>query len=308
MKYQLKILLATTLLLFTACDSEIETDAMDKQNLTAQVDTNVGTGDSNGTSTNNTSNGVGNDDSTTTPTAILNFLKLTIDKTSLNKDESTTVKVMAEYSDGSSKEVTNNVEWVVTPSDAVKVTNTTLMVLQDKATTVKSKLKSVISDAINLNITWIVNGHTLPPEPNKTLNDSTLLGIDVNDNGVRDDVERWIYEEYKDKHPIHIDIAMQAGRAYKKVLETPERAKEIRKEVNGALFCGWYYENDAEEFGDPVLVHERIDTSVKSKYFNTKARNDVYWQYDTLLSGGSYALPKPWERKALCDFNTTQYK
>ena len=57
----------------------------------------------------------------------------------------------------------------------------------------------------------VINGHTLPPEPDKALNDSTLLGIDSNNNGVRDDVERWIYITYKDKHPIHIDIAMQAG-------------------------------------------------------------------------------------------------
>jgi len=55
-----------------------------------------------------------------------------------------------------------------------------------------------------------IYGHRLPPEPDTVVNNSTLLGIDVNNNGVRDDVERWIYETYKDKHPIHIDIAMQA--------------------------------------------------------------------------------------------------
>jgi len=59
----------------------------------------------------------------------------------------------------------------------------------------------------------VINGHTLPPEPDKALNDSTLLDIDSNNNGVRDDVERWIYKTYRDKHPIHIDIAMQMGRA-----------------------------------------------------------------------------------------------
>ncbi|MBL0721754.1 MAG: hypothetical protein JJV88_04160, partial [Sulfurovum sp.] len=70
----------------------------------------------------------------------------------------------------------------------------------------------------------VIHGHTLPPEPDKALNDSTLLGIDSNNNGVRDDVERWIYHTYQDKHPIHVDIAMQAGRSYKLVLQTPEKA------------------------------------------------------------------------------------
>jgi len=152
-----------------------------------------------------------------------------------------------------------------------------------------------------------INGHTLPPEPDPTTNNSTLLGIDSNNNGVRDDVERWIYKTYKDKHPIHIDIAMQAARGYKLVLETPERAKDIRGEVNGALFCASYYKFGAQLFNDPILVYERIDAPVMSIYFNTKDRSDVYWQYDTLLSGGVYSLPKYDEMKSFCDFNTSSY-
>ena len=155
--------------------------------------------------------------------------------------------------------------------------------------------------------TLVINGHVLPPEPDPKVNNAMLLGVDVNHNGVRDDVERWIYETYKDKHPIYIDIAMQAARAYRLVLKSPDRAKEIRLKVNGALFCGWYYQNDVEDLGKKVLVHERIDTSVESKYFNTKVRKDIYWQYDSLLSGDSYALPRMKERKALCDFNTSKY-
>lgn len=152
----------------------------------------------------------------------------------------------------------------------------------------------------------VINGHTLPPEPDPAINNATLLGVDSNHNDVRDDVERWIYLTYKDKHPIYIDIAMQAGRAYKQVLETPERAKEIRGKVNGALYCASYYQYDAEEFGDTKFVNERIDAPVKSKYFNTKERNDVYWEYDALLSGGAYDLP--WEMKKFCDFNTSKYE
>ena len=171
-----------------------------------------------------------------------------------------------------------------------------------------SKTDKQTSNTQALEIYQEINGHRLPPEPDPIVNNSTLLGIDVNNNGVRDDVERWIYKNYKDKHPIYIDIAMQAGRAYKQVLETPERAVEIHETVvNAPLYCAWYYQNDSLEFGDPVLVNERIDTPVKSKYFNTSNRNEVYWEYDTLLSGGSYPLPKAQERKSFCDFNTSKY-
>ncbi len=153
-----------------------------------------------------------------------------------------------------------------------------------------------------------INGHTLPPESDPKINNSTLLGIDSNNNGVRDDVERWIYKTYKDKHPIHIDIAMQAGRAYKLVLETPERAKEIHNIVSAPIDCNWYFKAYAKYFNEPLLVNENINDKVFKTYFNTKQRQDTYLEYDTLLSGDSYALPKIEEMKTKCDFNTSKYE
>jgi len=162
------------------------------------------------------------------------------------------------------------------------------------------------------NVPEVINGHQLPPEPDPVLNDSTLLGIDANGNGVRDDVEIWILNKYKDKHPIHIDIAMQAARAYKKVLETPERAKEIHDFVSAPLNCELYYRYCV----DDVNINEKRILSEndeiigkyfrKKIYFNTEERE--YLQYDTLLSGDSYRIPWCSERKQYCDFNTTKYE
>ncbi|WP_345970376.1 MULTISPECIES: hypothetical protein [Sulfurimonas] len=156
----------------------------------------------------------------------------------------------------------------------------------------------------------VINGHPLPPEPDPVINNSTLLGIDTNHNNVRDDVERWIYETYKDKHPVHIDIAMQAARAYKKVLETPEKAREIHDEVRAPLHCQFHYQYDAKYFNEPILVDSSIITSIfiKTIYFNTDERLSAYTQYDELLSCGAYTLPKWNESKAKCDFNTSKYE
>lgn len=44
--------------------------------------------------------------------------------------------------------------------------------------------------------TELINGIPVPPEPDPTANNATLAGIDVNGNGVRDDVERKIAEKY----------------------------------------------------------------------------------------------------------------
>ena len=270
------LLLAMTLaLLLSACNtktSQDENNTAGSSSPTTQTtedtsatgssgSSNAADGSNNTTSgtDDNTTTGGGDDNTTTTPTVTLKSLNLTVGKTTLNKEENTTVKVMATYSDNSSKEVTDKVEWVVVPSDAVKMTNATLAALQDKATTLKAKLKGKTSNAIDLNITWVVNGHTLPPEPDPQVNNATLLGVDVNDNGVRDDVERWIYETYDEYvpchqeldyndvemidgeavpnaiqvceehpipyHPIVKAVAMQVARAAQIIIQEPEKAK-----------------------------------------------------------------------------------
>jgi len=156
----------------------------------------------------------------------------------------------------------------------------------------------------------VINGHTLPPEPNPAINNSTLLGVDSNDNGVRDDVEIWIYKKYKDKHPIHIDIAMQAGRAWQKVLEDPTKAKSIYQIVDAPGYCEGYYKLYANKYGDALLVKQEITSKNfrREIVFNTKDRLEAYWQYDTLLSGNSYTIPWSNELKAYCDFNTSKYE
>ncbi len=258
----------------------------------------------------NATTGRGDTTTTTTPTVTLESLNLTVDKTSLNRDENTTVKVMATYADNSTQEITDKVQWIITPKDAIRIEGAILTALQDKATTLKAKLNGKTSNAIDLNITWTVNGHTLPPEPDKALNDSTLLGIDVNNNGVRDDVERWIYKKYKNKHPIYIDIAMQAARGYRLVLEHPERAKEIYPVLDATTWCEGYYKIYAKYFNEPILVKDDISTKFfrEKIYFNTKERMAAYIKYDTLLSGDSYSTPAVDKNmSSYCDFNISKY-
>jgi len=156
----------------------------------------------------------------------------------------------------------------------------------------------------------VINGHTLPPELSPAINNSTLLGVDSNGNGVRDDVEIWIYKKYKDKHPIHIDIAMQAGRAWQKVLEDPMKAKDIHPIVDAPTYCEGYYKINAKYFNESILINEDINTKYfrRKILFNTKERLKAFWQFDKLLSGNSYTLPKIGAGKLFCDFNTSKYE
>ena len=191
--------------------------------------------------------------------------------TLLNVGEKAVLTVIATYSDNSIKELNANIEWIITPEGSVDVSGSVLTAKKDGDVTVQAKVDGILSNVLSLNITWIVDGHELPPEPDPIINNSTLLGIDVNNNDVRDDVERWIYTTYKDKHPVHIDIAMQAGRGYKKVLESPENAKQIHDEVVAAGDCESYYKIYAKYFNEPLLVQNEVTTKYfrEKIYFNT---------------------------------------
>ncbi|MFZ1235265.1 MAG: hypothetical protein WAQ53_18540 [Thiofilum sp.] len=41
-----------------------------------------------------------------------------------------------------------------------------------------------------------INGIVVPPEPDATVNNASIQGVDINTNGVRDDVERKIAQEF----------------------------------------------------------------------------------------------------------------
>jgi len=244
-------------------------------------------------------------------------LTLSLPKKEINKDSTIEAKVTVTYSNNTTKELSKNIEWVVSKKDALKIKNTKLTALKDYPTpiTIEAKVKNSINKIVtsnkeNLKIYWEVDGHRLPPEPDPKINNSTLLGVDVNKNGVRDDVERWIYEKYKDKHPIHIDIAMQAARGYKLVLEHPEKAKEIYAEVDKTAYCEGYFRVCVTKSIKNKFSLERITTAnyFIKKIFNTKTRWKAYILYDTLLSGDSYAIPRCNKAIQLCDFNTSKYK
>ncbi len=227
----------------------------------------------------------------------------------LNENNTTTISVNAKYDDNTTLDVTNDVEWILSNSNIVSIDKNIITPLSEGTTSLQAKFKNQTTIEISLTVYKEINGYKLPPEPDETLNNSTLLGIDVNDNGVRDDVERWIYEKYEDKHPVHIDIAMQEGKANKKILETPDKAREIHDEVDRAVHCQSYYKYYAKYFNESILLKDSVANEYfRSKiYFNTQERMDAYLQYDKLLSGGVYTLPKLGERKVKCDFNTSKY-
>ena len=82
----------------------------------------------------------------------------------------------------------------------------------------------------------IVNGYVLPPMPDKKLNDATLKGIDSNDNGIRDDVERELYQDkflFKNKKTQKVLVTKLKKQQY--ILEHGLTRKEATKEAKESI-------------------------------------------------------------------------
>jgi hypothetical protein len=184
----------------------------------------------------------------------------------------------------------------------------------------------------------IKHGYQLPPCPDQELNDSTLLGIDSNDNGVRDDVEIWIYHHYDthkncttvktkdvvyngtviggaveticaDKempyHQIVREIAMQWARASQIVIQEPEKARETVEFLSKAGECSFYFEKLAKYNNEPILINDYyLYKELDNIQFNTIKRARAYSEYNFHLSGTSYKPPKTDDNyRSACDFN-----
>ena len=232
-----------------------------------------------------------------TPT--LSSLSLESNATTVNAGETVQLSVVGTYSDNSTNIVDENITYIITPVENAEVNGSVLIALKDGNVTVQAKVGITLSNTLNLNITWIVDGHTLPPEPDKVLNDSTLLGIDTNNNGVRDDVERWIYKTYK--QPIERGLFLQSARAYNKVIVDPSKARETKKYVDNVVSCFayWVYIDKSIHFDKYEYYDYKVE--FRKVQFNNLKRHMAYTRYQGELSGGVYtALP---ELKEKCEFD-----
>jgi hypothetical protein len=261
-------------------------------------------------------------------------LKLESNTTTLNVGEKASLTLIETYSDNSTKVLEDNVTYIINPSQNAKVNGSVLTALKDGNVTVQAKVGTTLSNTLNLNITWVVNGHVLPPEPDPAVNNATLLGVDVNSNGVRDDVERWIYETYNEYIPCHQEldgeetlpsgqviqfgkevcednpvpyhpvvraVAMQGARAAQIIIQEPEKARETLKIWDAALFCSFGV-RDFNVYNKISPLNKEFD----NVQFNTIQRSRSYAKFNFNLSGGVYDSPS--HRVMLIECNEEVHK
>ncbi len=209
-------------------------------------------------------------------------LTLESNSTELNLGKSVLLTVKS----GETQDVSSDVEWIVIPSDSAEMSNNILTAKKEGNITIEAKYQGKTSNKLLFDVHWVINGHILPPEPDETKNSATLGGVDSNNNGVRDDVERKIREKYS--KPLHSALFMYEAKFYQRTLVEPtSNAIEIQKDATKTIDCEMYlmdFDEELEQYGWGLKNFRYV----KNLTFNNADRVEKYLKYNLALSGGSY--------------------
>jgi len=225
------------------------------------------------------------------------------DNIQLNLNKSTSIRVNAQLDDNTTVDITDKVEWIIGDDSIISVDKNIILGLQEGETSLSARYHNYISQRISVKVYMEVNGYKLPSKPDETLNNSTLLGVDSNNNGVRDDVERWIFLEmeiYNGYEKIEQVIAMQEAKAFQMTLKDPANIDDIvHKAMAASTNCWvWYSHSKNLPFQDRMLKFSRV---IKDKCFNTKDRLKTYWQYDGTLAGRVFTSTPTLQTQSQCE-------
>lgn len=110
------------------------------------------------------------------------------------------------------------------------------------------------------NVTTVINGITVPSEPPSAQNNATLVGFDLNGNGVKDDVERLIALKWLSNFADGVMVARNAQ------LLLTQQGSTIDPSLQRAAFCALSL-NKVEE---SVIMSAILNTEDR---FKSYARN-----------------------------------
>ncbi|MCG7866446.1 MAG: fibronectin type III domain-containing protein [Candidatus Thiodiazotropha taylori] len=135
----------------------------------------------------------------------------------------------------------------------------------------------------------------LPPDPGKAGID-TLLGIDSDGDGVRDDIQRWIAFTYPNSEITRAALTQKAILLQDALMYSDDQmlSIEVARENGRAAEC-LYYTNPDNAY--------LLATELRSVFLNTEERSVAYIRYNSQLSGQSFRGRRIFDWKASCAFD-----
>ena len=154
------------------------------------------------------------------------------------------------------------------------------------ARNLKNKPKNETSKIVNGIEYTKAYDYWLPPEPNSDLNNSTLLGVDINNNKVRDDIERKIVMNPKWSAGLK-GAKLQEARTYFLAMESPEKYPNIRDLLLKSYLLEMYYQNKRSVNSNEENKEDKENLKAN---FNTDERKLAYAKIQGKFSGGMYSI------------------
>lgn len=123
----------------------------------------------------------------------------------------------------------------------------------------------------------------LPPDPGEA-GKATLAGIDSDNDGVRDDVQRYIAMTYRDSAKTRAVLTQYAKQMQGALLDASSKELSIKHADEYSK---------VSECGESILGFDmsyKAEKDIKPIILNTDARNKAYFTYDDQLGGEVFSL------------------
>lgn len=145
--------------------------------------------------------------------------------------------------------------------------------------------------------------YTLPKAPNKKRNNLSLGGIDRNRNGVRDDVEIWIYTKHD--NPVERAIYIQIAKAYQQILTHPEALKKNVDLEYSSVECETYWELEAKNAHENFYIssNRNLTNEISDIILNTEDRMIAFDEYQRRQNTLGDTVRDTFNLKQQCDFD-----
>ena len=139
----------------------------------------------------------------------------------------------------------------------------------------------------------------LPPDPGVN-GKLTLVGVDADADGVRDDIQRYIALTYPNSAKTRAALTQYAKVIQAALLDANDKVKSVQhgEEVSKSSECLWY------TLGSVDAAH-KAGSLLREVALNTDERNRAYFAYDDKLGGEVFEGTPYDQRASTCTFDVS---
>ncbi len=210
-------------------------------------------------------------------------LALNVDTDKLLLGDLTSLEVIATLNDGSTLNVTDDVSWIVSNAAQLSIASGELQSVAEGIVLVQASYKEMLSKPVVLTLLKAINGHILPLMPDSILNNATLEGVDANNNGIRDDVERWVLESYASYGCIATEISLKGANLAQLITTQAQNTTDAKALFDQLMSKILNFQTDCE-INEAGLIEAMglLDSAFNAVQFNTVDRNKALALFKTL--------------------------